>query len=129
MYRLALLGPVIVGCSGGTPRAAEVRSSPPATSRPSAAPSEPAPDVAAPVVEQAILRRRDAHENGFFGSAIALHGDTMAIGCPLLDDPVGPYEDSGALYVFSRNGPSWVERASVTASKPGSQYNLGTSVS
>ena len=60
--------------------------------------------------QQAKLLPTDGAEDDSFGSAIALSGDTAAIGAPWRDcfDLTGlSIPDCGAVYIFVRNGSSW----------------------
>lgn len=63
----------------------------------------------------------------FFGFSVALSGDgqTLAIGAPFEDSTVW---DSGAVYVFVRNGSSWDPQAELRASSPGASDWLGFSL-
>ena len=61
----------------------------------------------------------DPPQNGFareFGSAVALDGDVLVVGAPQedsVDDP-GVF-NSGAVYVFEREGAYWIQRQRLTA--------------
>ncbi|MCP9456746.1 MAG: FG-GAP repeat protein [Nitrospira sp.] len=62
-----------------------------------------------------------------FGFSVALsgNGQTLAIGAPFEDRMVW---DSGAVYVFVRNGSSWDLQAELRASSPGASDWLGLSL-
>ncbi|MCP9465115.1 MAG: FG-GAP repeat protein [Nitrospira sp.] len=64
----------------------------------------------------------------FFGFSVALSGDsqTLAVGAPLEDSAV--FDDSGAVYVFVRNGSNWNPQAELRASSPGTSDWLGFSL-
>ena len=49
---------------------------------------------------------------GRFGSAVSVHGDTIAIGAPHED---GQVVGAGAVYVYRRQGTAWVEEQRVVA--------------
>ncbi|MCP9470418.1 MAG: FG-GAP repeat protein [Nitrospira sp.] len=63
----------------------------------------------------------------FFGFSVALSGDghTLAVGAPFEDSTVW---DSGAVYVFVRNGSSWDPQAALRSSSPGASDWLGFSL-
>ena len=62
--------------------------------------------------EQSKLVANDADMNDQFGYTVSLSGDTAVIGARL-DDDNGL--DSGAAYVFVRNGTSWSQQAKLKA--------------
>ena len=73
----------------------------------------------------------------FFGSAIALSGDTLAVGAHLEcnsapgingDEHAALLGNSGAAYVFVRTGTTWSQQAYVKASNPGASDYFGLSV-
>ena len=51
--------------------------------------------------------------NSYFGWAVAIDGDWMAIGAPYEDE--APYTSSGGVYIFERVGLEWVFRQRVNA--------------
>ena len=63
-------------------------------------------------VQEARLVPSDWQPDDEFGPAIALHGDTLVVGAPQDDDkcPSTTLCQSGAVYVFEREGDFWVER-------------------
>jgi hypothetical protein len=61
------------------------------------------------VLQQSL--RDDLDVNGlFFGEALALDGDTLAVSSYYRDD------DAGAVYIFTRSGGNWTLQAELTAS-------------
>lgn len=56
--------------------------------------------------EEQKLLPGDPANNDWFGTSVAVSGDTVAIGSPH-DDDKG--ESTGAVYVFTRSGGSWTE--------------------
>ena len=76
-------------------------------------------------VEQAKLTASDAASHDYFGSSVAVTGDTILVGADG-DDDAG--EDSGSMYVFVRTGDGWVEQAKLTASDAAQSDRFGTSV-
>jgi len=51
----------------------------------------------------------DFRTEAFYGTAVAIHGESVAIGAPGHDVPVGPmlYPRAGRTYAYRRNGGSW----------------------
>jgi len=85
-------------------------------------------------IQQAYLKASDpggatpSDIGDFFGISVAISGDTIVIGAPEEDsDAIGvngdPFNDnnpdSGAAYVFVRNGTTWTPQAYLKASNPG----------
>ncbi len=77
-------------------------------------------------VERDKLAASDAAANDLFGHSVSVHGDRLLIGA-VNDDDGG--SNSGAAYVFSWDGSSWIEEAKLTASDAAPNDELGTSVS
>ena len=72
-----------------------------------------------------------------FGNAVALSGDTLAVGASLEDSAAIGINgdqtndnaiDSGAVYVFVRSGATWSQQAYLKASNTGGANNFGYSV-
>ena len=61
-----------------------------------------------------------------FGSSVAMSGDYVAVGARR--DPWNSGLASGAVYVFRRIGPRWIEQAKLTPSDPVWEGQLGWSV-
>jgi hypothetical protein len=59
------------------------------------------------------LMPNDPVQAGFFGRSVALEGDTLAIGAYQAVDDNGT--NSGAVYVFVRDGTGWTQQAKLTA--------------
>jgi len=76
-------------------------------------------------IQQAYLKASNAGAGSGFGSSVAVSGDTIAIGAPGEDSIAG---DSGAVYIFLRNGTSWSEQALLKASNTGGSDGFGHSV-
>jgi len=54
--------------------------------------------------EVAVLQSSDAETSDYFGKAVAISGDTIAVGAPGEDGGMeGPYPQSGAVYLYQRN--------------------------
>ncbi|MCA8942128.1 MAG: integrin [Planctomycetes bacterium] len=87
--------------------------------------------------EQAFLKASNPDTNANFGNAVALDGDTAIVGAFREDGlatgvngdqtPVGDI-DSGAAYVFVRNGGVWSQQAYLKASNTEVGDNFGESV-
>ncbi|MBL9114249.1 MAG: FG-GAP repeat protein [Verrucomicrobiaceae bacterium] len=90
----------------------------------------------ADLVQNAYLKPPQSDEDDLFGSAIAVHGDTLVVGSPFEDGSgtgVNPLQneaslDSGAAYVYVRSGSSWVLQAYLKASNTGAEDHFGSSV-
>lgn len=78
-----------------------------------------------------VVTATDASAGDRFGSALALHGDTLVVGA-IYDDENG--QDSGAAYVFARNqggADRWGQTAKLTATGgiTGDQFGSAVDVS
>ena len=72
--------------------------------------------------QQAKLLASDGAANDYFGSSVAVNGDTAAVGA------YGHNASQGALYVFVRSGASWTQQASLVPSDAAKNDRLGSSV-
>lgn len=77
-------------------------------------------------VEQAKLTASDAALSQGFGSAVALAGDTLAVGAPYAN--VAGKMAAGAVYLFERSGSVWTQKAKLVASDVADQANFGSSL-
>jgi len=59
-------------------------------------------------VQEAHLLAGDGQAYDGFGYAVAIHGDYLAVAALLEDEAA---EDAGAVYVFRRDGTTWIEMA------------------
>jgi Concanavalin A-like lectin/glucanases superfamily/FG-GAP repeat len=75
--------------------------------------------------QQAKLLASDASPADGFGYTVSIDGDTIVVGAPLEDDPVG---DGGAAYVFTRSGTTWSQEAKLVASDADALDNFGASI-
>jgi hypothetical protein len=68
-----------------------------------------------------------------FGAALALDGDLLAVGAPhdgfSSVSPTVEFPDSGAVYLYQRNGTSWDLKARLLAPQPDSGDSFGVSLS
>jgi hypothetical protein len=76
-------------------------------------------------VQQQKLLAADGEAIDFFGSAIAVFGNTIVIGAPNDDDVA---DDAGAAYVFVFDGDGWVQQAKLTPSDGEQHDSFGASV-
>ena len=88
--------------------------------------------------QQAYIKTSNAEYGDQFGYAVALYGDTLAVGAHYEDSAAtgigGDQEDnsaekSGAVYVFTRTGSTWTQQAYIKASNTGTDDRFGCSVS
>lgn len=75
--------------------------------------------------QQAYIKASNTQAGDHFGGSVALSGDTLAVGAPDEDSSAvginGNQADNsmpsaGAVYVFQRNGTTWVQQAYIKAS-------------
>jgi hypothetical protein len=87
--------------------------------------------------QQAYLKASNTRESSTFGDSVALDGDTAVIGARSEDGASSGVggdqqdfnsQDSGAAYVFVRNGTSWTQQAYLKASNNGMEDYFGSSV-
>ena len=76
--------------------------------------------------QQARLTVIDGGDGNRFGDSVSVAGDTAVVGAFRDDDKAF---NSGAAYVFTRNGTTWSEQAKLTASDATAADNFGISVS
>jgi hypothetical protein len=76
--------------------------------------------------QQAQLTAADGAFADFFGSSVALSGDTAIVGAFASD--VGSNVDAGSAYVFTRSGTTWTQQAKLTAADGASGDNFGVSI-
>ena len=77
-------------------------------------------------VEQAHLTASDGAATDYFGSSVAISGDTVVAGAPF--DDVGGNTDQGSTYVFIRSGTNWSQQAHLNVSDGAEHDNFGWSV-
>jgi hypothetical protein len=72
--------------------------------------------------KQAYLKASNAETNDFFGSSVAIDGNTLVVGADREDSSVAGDEadnnatQAGAAYVFTRTGGTWSQQAYLKAS-------------
>ena len=75
---------------------------------------------------QATLTASEGQSAAFFGSSVAISGDTIAVGVPYND--LGANSDQGSVRVFTRIGTTWAAQAALTAAEGASLDFFGESV-
>jgi uncharacterized repeat protein (TIGR01451 family) len=75
--------------------------------------------------EQTKLTASDAAADDFFGTSVAISGDTVMVGA-YLDDDAG--SSSGSAYVYVRSGSTWTQQTKLTASDAEAGDEFGISV-
>lgn len=87
--------------------------------------------------QQAYLKASNAGFLDYFGTSVAISGDTIVIGAPGEDSNAKGVggdqnndlsEDSGAVYVFTRTGGVWTQQAYIKASNTDAFTSFGQSV-
>lgn len=87
--------------------------------------------------QQAYLKASNTGVGDTFGDSVSISGDTIVVGAPWEDSEAtgvnGEEEDdsarqSGAAYVFVRNGSTWSQQAYLKASNAGAGDQFGESV-
>lgn len=76
--------------------------------------------------QQTKLTASDGAARDLFGQGVALSGNTVVISASEAD--VGGAADQGAIYIFTRSGTTWTERAKLTASDGATGDLLGPRV-
>ena len=78
-------------------------------------------------LEQVKLTSKDSRSNDFFGHAVAVRGDVIAVGAYGHDDPqIGL--NSGVVYVYHRDGDSWVQQGRLLAGDASPYAQFGSSL-
>ena len=89
------------------------------------------------MAQQAYLKASNNGGGDYLGSAVAVSGDTVVIGAPREDSNASGVNgnqannnsvDSGAVYVFVRNGTTWSQQAYIKASNPDVYDSFGGAV-
>ena len=88
-------------------------------------------------VQQAYLKASNTGAQDLFGLSVAISGDTLVVGAPYEDSSAtgvngnqtnNSATDSGAAYVFVREGTNWSQQAYLKASNTGANDEFGISV-
>jgi FG-GAP repeat len=75
--------------------------------------------------QQQKLEASDAAASDFFGSSVAISGETVVVGASADDGAAGP--DQGSAYVFVRSGGVWSQQQKLEASDAGAGDLFGFS--
>jgi len=87
--------------------------------------------------QQAYLKASNTAADYRFGNAVALSGDTLAVGAYAEDSAAtgvngnqfdNSASDAGAVYIFQRTGATWAQQAYIKASNSGKQDHFGISL-
>ena len=76
-------------------------------------------------IQETRLTASDAAEDDRFGEHVALDGDRAVVGAQYHDDV---FNNSGAIYVYRREGTSWVQEAKLIHDEVRDQARLGRDV-
>jgi hypothetical protein len=76
--------------------------------------------------QQQILTAADGAANDYFGSSLALSGDTLAVGA--YSDSIGLNTDQGSVYVFARANGTWSQQQKLTANDGAANDHFGRAV-
>ncbi|HND20012.1 MAG TPA: FG-GAP repeat protein, partial [Acidobacteriota bacterium] len=76
---------------------------------------------------QTVLTASDRANGDFFGTSVAIEGDTAVVGARL--GPGGTSADQGAAYVFVRSSGVWSQQARLNGSDSAANDEFGRSVS
>ncbi|MGB7932931.1 MAG: cadherin-like beta sandwich domain-containing protein, partial [Gammaproteobacteria bacterium] len=94
-------------------------------------------ESASEFAQQAYIKASNTGDADQFGNSVALSGDTLAVGAYREDSNATGIDgdendnsmvDSGAVYVFIRNGTVWSQQAYIKASNTGSGDRFGYSL-
>jgi len=88
-------------------------------------------------IQEAYIKASNTGADDLFGSAVIMSGDTVVIGAPHEDSNAtgvngnqsnNSAPDSGAAYVFVRNGTNWIQQAYLKASNTDAEDSFGYSL-
>ena len=96
----------------------------PASAGPPAAPADGL--LALLALQQAQLTVADGAAYDYFGSSVAVDGDTAVVGAQ--SDSIGASADQGSAYVFVRSGATWTQQAQLTAADGAATDEFGCRV-
>lgn len=71
------------------------------------------------ILQQAYIKASNTGASDYFGSAVAIDGDTAIVGAWGQD---GTAPEAGAAYIFVRNGNTWSQQAYLKSANPGVQW-------
>ncbi|MBS1795246.1 MAG: FG-GAP repeat protein [Acidobacteria bacterium] len=76
--------------------------------------------------QQAKLTADDGAANDYFGTSVAIDGETIVVGAYF--DDVGANANQGSAYVFTRSGTTWTQQTRLTAADGAASDLFGLSV-
>ena len=88
--------------------------------------------------QEAYVKASNTDSSDLFGAAVSISGNHFTVGAPGEgsnasgingDQQNNAFIDAGAVYVFSRSGPAWTQRAYIKASNPNASDRFGASLS
>ncbi|EQC45899.1 FG-GAP repeat protein, partial [Bacteriovorax sp. BSW11_IV] len=91
-------------------------------------------------IQEAYIKPINNSSNDLFGTSVAIYENTIVVGSPQEDTSLSgvsnssspstnnSFSNSGAAYVYQRDGSTWSLAAFFKASNPGSSDNFGSSV-
>lgn len=97
----------------------------------------PAQHVVDPLAQRAYLKASNSGSGDRLGTAVAVSGDTLVVAAKGEDSAAtgvngdqssNAKQDSGAVYVFVRDGATWIQQAYLKASNTDSDDDFGASV-
>ena len=71
--------------------------------------------------QQAYIKASNTEAGDWFGSSVALSGDTLVVGAPNEDGAGNSAKEGGAVYLFQRTGELWVQQ-DFTSGLQGSRF-------
>ncbi len=83
-------------------------------------------DMIGLIVQQAKLVADDQIQSLTFGESVSISGDTAVIGTS--SERVGPYNNVGAIYIFTRNDGVWTQQIKIPNPDPANNDAFGRSV-
>jgi len=77
--------------------------------------------------QQQKIQASDKELNDFFGTAVAISGDTVIVGAWKEDTTAA---DAGAAYIFTKTGTTWTQQQKIQASdaQAGDQFGISVSI-
>ncbi len=81
-----------------------------------------------PIAQQARMKADNAGNNDAFGTSVAISGDTVVVGARQEAGPGDVLANSGAAYVFFRDGNTWTQQGYLRAPNAGIDDFFGGAV-
>lgn len=78
--------------------------------------------------QQAYLKANRPASQAYFGGSVAISGDTIAIGASAEQGSVEGLYESGAVYIFVRQGETWTQQAYLRSANIGGGDQFGNAV-